>query len=106
MKKKFKIITAAAAILIVASTSVGAVISIDAAARQYAEKSTQNALRSEITKENKLDDFRTDNKIKELNDKIAEYDKQYSELDDKLYLSGESTAKYYQNQMDEIALER
>lgn len=106
MKKKFKIITAAAAILIAASTSVGAVISIDTAARQYAEKSTQNALRSEITKENKLDDFRTDNKIKELNDKIAEYDKQYSELDDKLYLSGESTAKYYQNQMDEIALER
>lgn len=106
MNKKIQIIIAAMAIVIAASISVGAIITINAAARQYAEKSTQNALRSEITKENKLDDFRTDNKIKELNDKVAEYDKQYSELDDKLYLSGESAAKYYQDQMDEIALER
>lgn len=106
MNKKIQIIIAAMAIVIAASISVGAIITINAAARQYAEKSTQNALRLEVTKENKLDDFRTDEKIKQLENEINEYDKQYRELNDKLYLSGETAAKYYQAQMDEIALKR
>lgn len=106
LKKKYNFFAAAVLTMIAVSASSVAMIDIDTAAKQYAEKSTQNALRNETVRGNKLDDFRTDDKIKDLEDQISEYDKQYNDLDNILYISGETAAKRYQNKMDEIALEQ